>query len=268
MTRIGGMVRTVTVASALLYPAIVASPIVGTFLHQTGPASVSAKNSTPVKIAVPTPDAAQKVATAAACAPFVHAGREPEGQCSWGESPKLEIDAVESYTIRLFTDVGVITADLYPQGAPIAANSFVFLACQGYYNHTFFHRVIPNFVIQGGDRSGTGSGGPGYSFKDETVPRKYEIGDLVMANAGPDTNGSQFFIVEGAEGVALPRSYTLFGHVTAGQNLVTAIATAPTHQTSDGGEDSAPNTPVHIRTITVQAKKYNTVLHLFPGSGL
>jgi cyclophilin family peptidyl-prolyl cis-trans isomerase len=103
-------------------------------------------------------------------------------------------------------------------------NSFVFLARYHYFDGIVFHRVIPGFVLQGGDPTGTGTGGPGYKFADELpAPGRYELGSLAMANAGPDTNGSQFFIISGRDGMGLPPSYSLFGKVVAGLDIVAAI---------------------------------------------
>ena len=103
-------------------------------------------------------------------------------------------------------------------------NSFVFLARYHYYDGVIFHRIIPGFVLQGGDPTGTGTGGPGYKFEDELpAPGRYQIGSLAMANAGPDTNGSQFFIISGPDGVRLPPQYALFGAVVSGGDVVTAI---------------------------------------------
>jgi cyclophilin family peptidyl-prolyl cis-trans isomerase len=117
-----------------------------------------------------------------------------------------------------------MTIALDPQAAPRTVNSFVFLARYHYFDGIVFHRVIPGFVLQGGDPTGTGTGGPGYKFADELpAPGRYELGSLAMANAGPDTNGSQFFIISGRDGMGLPPSYSLFGKVVAGLETVAAI---------------------------------------------
>jgi cyclophilin family peptidyl-prolyl cis-trans isomerase len=216
-----------------------------------GSASVAGSPVPTAPLVASAPSSAEVAASARFCKPFLSAGQSPEGKNHWAKPPKMVINTSKIYQVKLYTDSGVITADILPKLAPITANNFIFLACNGFYNHSYFHRVIPGFMIQGGDPTGTGSGGPGYQFKDEKVARPYQIGDLAMANAGPNTNGSQFFIIQGASGTSLPRSYNLFGHVVAGQNVVDAIASAPTH-TNAQGENSAPNTPVHIRTITLQ----------------
>jgi cyclophilin family peptidyl-prolyl cis-trans isomerase len=159
----------------------------------------------------------------------------------------MEIDPSAQYTVRLSTSEGEVTVQLLPQEAPKTVNNFVFLARQGYYDGVIFHRVINGFMVQTGDPTGTGRGGPGYSFEDEAVRRRYTRGTVAMANAGPNTNGSQFFIVHG-ERVNLPPSYTIFGQVTEGMDVVDAIATAPTRP---GGEGSAPVSPARIESVSI-----------------
>ena len=143
----------------------------------------------------------------------------------WTSPPAMEIDPKMKYTATIATVKGTIELDLYPEHAPKTVNSFVFLARQGFYDGVSFHRVIPNFVIQGGDPTGTGSGGPGYRFEDEVVgnPLKHETGVISMANAGPNTNGSQFFITRSPQ-PHLNGKHTVFGKVTRGQEVVLAIA--------------------------------------------
>ena len=122
------------------------------------------------------------------------------------------------------TSKGTIAIALDPIGAPMTTNNFVFLARWHYFDGIVFHRVIPGFVLQGGDPTGTGTGGPGYRFNDELPkPGRYELGSLAMANAGPDTNGSQFFVISGPQGIALPPKYSLFGKVVSGLDVVAAI---------------------------------------------
>jgi cyclophilin family peptidyl-prolyl cis-trans isomerase len=122
------------------------------------------------------------------------------------------------------TTKGTLVIALDPLAAPRTVNSFVFLARQGYYDGVAFHRIIPGFVVQGGDPTGTGAGGPGYRFDDELPPPgRYSVGSLAMANAGPNTNGSQFFIVCGPSGASLPPSYSLFGQVIKGLEVVAAL---------------------------------------------
>ena len=129
----------------------------------------------------------------------------------------MGIDPTKRYTADMQTSKGQMTIALDPNAAPRTVNSFVFLARNGYYDGVIFHRIIPGFMAQGGDPTGTGTGGPGYQFADELpAAGRYEIGSIAMANAGPNTNGSQFFIISGQDGVRLPPSYSLFGKVVAG----------------------------------------------------
>ncbi len=138
--------------------------------------------------------------------------------------PPMCIDPARRYTAEMVTNKGTMTIALDPAGAPKTVNNFVVLARYHYFDGIAFHRVIPGFVIQGGDPEGTGRGGPGYRFGDE-LPRagRYEVGSLAMANAGPDTNGSQFFIISGPAGVRLPPQYSLFGKVVKGLDVVEAL---------------------------------------------
>jgi peptidyl-prolyl cis-trans isomerase B (cyclophilin B) len=134
----------------------------------------------------------------------------------------MEIDLNKIYTVTIATDRGTIVMDLDPQLAPKSVNNFVALAKQGYYDNLTFHRVEPGFVIQGGCPEGTGRGGPGYKFEDEPVQGEYVEGAVAMANAGPNTNGSQFFICLKDLRGGLAKNYNLFGHVTSGMDTVLA----------------------------------------------
>jgi peptidyl-prolyl cis-trans isomerase B (cyclophilin B) len=139
--------------------------------------------------------------------------------------PAMSIDTAKNYTATFDTSRGTIVVDLFPKDAPNTVNNFVFLVRDGFYNGTKFHRVIPNFMVQGGDPQGTGTGGPGYKFKDELTPgkyRKHARGSLSMANAGPNTNGSQFFITHVVTDW-LDGKHTVFGQVRSGQEVVDAI---------------------------------------------
>ena len=158
----------------------------------------------------------------------------------------MEIDPSNRYQAEIQTSKGTITADLFAREAPATANNFVFLARQGFFDGLTFHRVIPGFVIQGGDPKGTGEGDAGYAFRDELDnDLRYERGTLAMANAGPHTNGTQFFIVAGAQGEGLPKKYSIFGRVTGGMDVVEAIATVPT------GHGDRPVEPVTMDKVTV-----------------
>jgi peptidyl-prolyl cis-trans isomerase B (cyclophilin B) len=142
----------------------------------------------------------------------------------WSQPPAMTIDPKQSYRAEMQTNKGLIELELYPQHAPKTVNNFVFLARAGFYDGVRFHRVISNFVIQGGDPTGTGGGGPGYRFEDEVLnnPLKHETGMLSMANAGPNTNGSQFFITHAPQ-PHLNGRHTVFGKVTNGMDVVNAI---------------------------------------------
>ena len=172
------------------------------------------------------------------------------GRQGYSSAPAMAIDPAKRYTATLRTNKGEIAIEFFPGDAPQTVNNFVSLARDGYYDGTPFHRIVKGFVIQGGDPTGTGTGGPGYKFADEPVSRDYEKGTLAMANAGPNTNGSQFFIVlEDLRG-RLPKNYTIFGRVTAGQEVVDAIAATPT-RVGAGGERSTPTEAVTLEQVTV-----------------
>ena len=142
----------------------------------------------------------------------------------YSSPPQMSIDTSKSYTATFETSRGNIVVDLFPKEAPNTVSNFVFLARDGFYNGTKFHRVIPDFMIQGGDPEGTGRGGPGYKFADEFKgnPHKHQRGTLSMANAGPGTNGSQFFITH-VETPWLDGKHTVFGRVPRGQDVVDSV---------------------------------------------
>jgi len=167
----------------------------------------------------------------------------------WSSPPDMLLDPGGHYSATISTSLGDIEVDLLANDAPLTVNNFVFLAQQCFYDHVPFHRIINGFMIQTGDPTGTGRGGPGYRFPDETVVGDYTRGTLAMANAGPNTNGSQFFIVQG-DGVSLPKSYTIFGKVTSGMDVVDALASVPVAVTPSG-ERSAPIQEVDILTVTI-----------------
>lgn len=142
----------------------------------------------------------------------------------WDQPPAMKIDPSKVYQASIETEQGNIKLELYPEHAPKTVNNFVFLAQQGFYDGVIFHRVIKNFVIQGGDPTGTGRGGPGYKFEDELIgnPLKHGTGYISMANAGPNTNGSQFFITHSPQ-PHLDGKHTVFGKVVSGQQVVDTI---------------------------------------------
>lgn len=168
-----------------------------------------------------------------------------ERTTEFASAPPMCLTPGADYTAVITTDAGEVTVDLLEDKAPETVNNFVFLARNHFYDGITFHRVIPGFMIQGGDPQGTGAGGPGYDFDDELpAAGEYEIGSMAMANAGPNTNGSQFFIVTGDAGVALPPSYSLFGIVTEGMETVTAIE-------DDGSAQGAPSTTHTIESVQI-----------------
>ena len=142
----------------------------------------------------------------------------------WSQPPAMQIDVKKKYLVTMETNRGTIEIELHPQHAPLTVNNFVFLCREGFYDGVSFHRVISNFVIQGGDPTGSGAGGPGYRFTDETAgnPLKHMRGVLSMANAGPNTNGSQFFITHSPQ-PHLNGRHTVFGTVASGMDVVDAI---------------------------------------------
>jgi len=165
--------------------------------------------------------------------------------------PDIIIDTQKTYTATLKTDQGDIVISLNTQQTPITANNFIYLAQNNFYNNTIFHRVIDGFMIQGGDPTGIGSGGPGYRFDDEPITGQYTRGTVAMANAGPNTNGSQFFIMH--QDYNLPQDYVIFGQVIEGMDVVDTIATSPT-QTSSTGENSSPTNPTTITQVIIEEK--------------
>jgi peptidyl-prolyl cis-trans isomerase B (cyclophilin B) len=142
----------------------------------------------------------------------------------WASPPAMQIDPKKTCRATIETDRGTIELELYPEHAPKTVNNFAFLAGEGFYDEVSFHRVIADFMIQGGDPTGTGRGGPGYRFEDETRgnPLRHETGVISMANAGPNTNGSQFFITHSPQ-PHLDGRHTVFGKVVRGQDVVNAI---------------------------------------------
>ncbi len=162
--------------------------------------------------------------------------------------PSMIINKDTKYQAVLNTTEGKIVIDLDTVNTPITANNFITLSKKDFYNSTIFHRVIKGFMIQGGDPTGTGAGGPGYKFADEPVVGEYTRGTVAMANAGPNTNGSQFFIMQ--EDKSLPRNYVIFGKVSEGMDAVDKIADADT-TVSQTGENSKPVDPAQIETVEI-----------------
>ena len=145
----------------------------------------------------------------------------------------------------LHTSEGPIALELYPEAAPKTVENFTKLSTEGFYDGLVFHRVIPDFMVQGGDPTGTGSGGPGYQFEDEFNQHRVERGALAMANAGPNTNGSQFFLISGPSGVGLPPQYSLFGQIVKGLDVLDTMQNVKT------GARDKPVTDVVINSVAI-----------------
>lgn len=186
----------------------------------------------------------------------------PEGSpagngLTWSAPPEMAIDSSKQYEAVFDTSEGSFTLELFAADAPITVNNFVFLARQHYYDGVTFHRIIETFMIQGGDPTGKGSGGPGYTIKDElNGPHKYEPGVVAMANSGPDSGGSQFFICTGEDSSNLNSypDYAIFGKVKSGMDIVTKIAKAPVVM-NPGSPDrtpSKPEQPIVIKSIEIK----------------
>ena len=161
-------------------------------------------------------------------------------------APPMCIDPAKSYTAELVTTLGTMVISLDAAGAPKTVNNFVFLARYHYYDGIIFHRIINGFMCQGGDPTGTGRGGPGYKFADELPkPGRYEIGSIAMANAGPNTNGSQFFLISGNSGVQLPPQYALFGKIVKGLDILDEMQKVKTDR------NDRPAVDVVIQSVTI-----------------
>ncbi len=172
-------------------------------------------------------------------------GSAPKQQ-KFSEPPEMGIDPDKRYTAKMDTSMGELVIALDAKKAPKTVNNFVFLALHHYYDGIVFHRIINGFVCQGGDPEGSGRGGPGYRFEDELPkPGEYQLGSLAMANAGPNTNGSQFFLISGPSGVQLPPAYSLFGQVVKGLEIVDEMQKVPT------GAGDRPKTNVVINSVTI-----------------
>jgi cyclophilin family peptidyl-prolyl cis-trans isomerase len=173
-------------------------------------------------------------------------GTAPKAQ-KFSAPPEMGIDPSKRYTATMETSLGTIVIALDAVNAPQTVNNFVFLAAQHYYDGVIFHRIIKGFMCQGGDPTGTGSGGPGYKFADEPVKQRYQLGSVAMANAGPNTNGSQFFLISGQSGVQLPPQYNHFGQIVKGMDVLDAMQSVKTNRSDRPLEDVVINSV----TITV-----------------
>jgi cyclophilin family peptidyl-prolyl cis-trans isomerase len=165
------------------------------------------------------------------------------------QPPQMAIDLKKNYSATIKTSKGDIEVVLFANKTPKTVNNFVYLARNNFYDNTIFHRVLKNFMIQGGDPVGNGTGGPGYTFEDEPFDGTYEKGVVAMANAGPNTNGSQFFIMHAD--YPLPANYVIFGTVKKGLEVVDLIAGDQVEEQYPGGEISKPIAPVAVKTIEI-----------------
>ncbi|MGH2443577.1 MAG: peptidylprolyl isomerase, partial [Chloroflexota bacterium] len=172
-------------------------------------------------------------------------------QITFSHAPAMTINPQHQYSATMVTSDGTFTIGLDPKIAPITVNNFVFLARHKFYDGVVFHRILKNFMVQTGDPTGTGSGGPGYTFKDETVSQPYTRGTVAMANSGPNTNGSQFFVIVAPKRYPLPPRYTIFGGVTQGMSVVQKIADTPVAPNPGTGELSDPVNPVTLKKVTI-----------------
>lgn len=169
----------------------------------------------------------------------------------YDKAPEMAIDPAKKYLARFTTNMGNFEASLDASLAPKTVNNFVFLARDNFYDNLTFHRIVKDFMIQGGDPSGDGSGGPGYKFDDEPITGDYKLGVLAMANSGKNTNGSQFFIMTGDySGGKLPKDYVIFGEITQGMDAVLKIAETPVEQSSSG-ENSKPKERIIIEKVEI-----------------
>ena len=172
-------------------------------------------------------------------------GSAPKQQ-QFSSPPEMGIDPNKRYTATMDTSMGELVIALDPIKAPKTVNNFVFLALNHYFDGIIFHRIINGFVCQGGDPTGTGRGGPGYRFEDELPkPGQYEVGSVAMANAGANTNGSQFFLISGPNGAGLPPQYSLFGKIVKGLDVLEAMQNVQTDR------NDRPHTDVVINSVTI-----------------
>lgn len=250
--------RTRAVAAGFLGLVLVAGLVVvigggndpGTDVASTGPTTTAASSSsttarkTPVSLPPLTPGATIKGDT-----PCPPADGSAPRTTSFEKPPPLCVAVARTYTAEILTSKGLMVANLDVKGATKTVNNFVVLARYHYFDGIAFHRIVPGFVVQGGDPMQSGTGGPGYRFEDE-LPKAgaYKVGSLAMANSGPNTNGSQFFIVTGDAGTSLPPQYSLFGQITQGLDVLKAIEDTGIAGTQDG----RPSEVVTIRSVTIK----------------
>jgi cyclophilin family peptidyl-prolyl cis-trans isomerase len=235
-----------TVITTVVLVAIIAllAGVAGVF-SSGGTTKKSVKSTSPTTQAAA---AAPKGASVTGDTPCPKADGSSPRTTTFAKAPPMCIDPNKTYTAAMKTSQGTMTIALDAKQAPKTVNNFVVLSEYHFYDGLTFHRVVPGFVIQGGDPQGTGQGGPGYQFADE-LPKagQYKLGSLAMANSGPNTNGSQFFVITGQQGVQLPPQYSLFGQVTAGMDVAAKID-ALGDTASQSGQ---PKEKVTIESVTI-----------------
>lgn len=191
----------------------------------------------------------------AGCGSTVSGSGKPSATpyATWTHPPKMAINKNAHYTATVDTSDGTFSITLLPKVAPLAVNSFVFLAHHNFFNGVIFHRILKGFMVQTGDPTGTGFGGPGYKFRDEKVTQPYTSGTVAMANSGPNTNGSQFFVIASKKTVSLQPNYTIFGKVTSGMDTIYKIADTPVVQNPASNElsEPAPGQEPSIKSVTI-----------------
>jgi cyclophilin family peptidyl-prolyl cis-trans isomerase len=196
--------------------------------------------------AAPASGHAVSIVPAPAHVPFPKLDGSSPRYTKFSSAPPFCIDTTKTYTVTLVTDIGPVTIKMLPTDAPVTVNNFIFLAGYHFFDGIVFQRVIPGFVVQGGDPTGTGEGGPGYTFKDELPSSNaaYDAGSMAMANSGPNTNGSQFFFVVPGGGSQLQPSYSMFGQVTSGLPVIQKI-------NQDGTQSGTPTKYHKMVRVTV-----------------
>jgi len=236
------------VGSLLLIKSNLATPLVTTSTVATSSTTTSttiavSTTTTPLAVGQSQADA---LARQAGCSSNTSS---PANNLQWSKAPAMSIKSSKQYFADVVTTAGNFTISLDPVNAPTTTNNFVFLAKQNYFHCIIFHRAIPGFMVQTGDPTGTGSGGPGYSFADELPTGPYPLYSVAMANSGPNTNGSQFFIVTGGSGQTLPDSYSRFGQVTTGQDTLRKLYAAGN---ADPASNGVPPLVTHrILSVTI-----------------
>ena len=241
---------------AVLGAGVVLASAIGLGIGQTPATTTTTTSTTTSTTTTTTVPSSAKQAAVNAIAVAHGCQRDPSLRANtqkYAKYPPMTISKSGTYYAHVLTDVGTIVIKLDPKKAPLAVNSFVFLAQHHYFNCVTFHRVIHGFVIQGGDPTGSGSGGPGYSFADELPAAgnpTYPLYGLAMANAGANTNGSQFFIITGASGEQLPPSYSFFGLAVSGISVITTLDNDASRNSS-----GVPPAIIHrMLSVTISSK--------------